>query len=142
MNQIQIQKEILFAGKCTFTISNPQSRHHTFRISKVECNDKKTRYFAGVLAGPENEIDYKYIGMVFPDNGNLHFTSKSNLPPQDERVKVLEWILKLIFKNKDLPDGYKIELSKDCAKCGRLLTTMESIERGIGPECAQSLSLS
>lgn len=31
--------------------------------------------------------------------------------------------------------GWRVELAADCIRCGRLLTTPESIANGIGPEC-------
>lgn len=32
---------------------------------------------------------------------------------------------------------YRLQLTATCSRCNRLLTTPESIERGIGPDCSQ-----
>jgi hypothetical protein len=36
---------------------------------------------------------------------------------------------------------YTVQLSKRCLRCNRTLTTPESLERGIGPECANIMGI-
>jgi hypothetical protein len=45
----------------------------------------------------------------------------------------------MVWKNQELPGGYKIHHEGRCGKCGRLLTVPESVETGIGPECAKRM---
>jgi hypothetical protein len=49
---------------------------------------------------------------------------------------VIRWAVKAVAKGS-LPEGYKIQHEGKCCRCGRTLTTPESIERGIGPECVK-----
>jgi hypothetical protein len=51
--------------------------------------------------------------------------------------KVIEWFFQHYFKN---PNGYKtikVYHSGKCGKCGRKLTTPESIKSGLGPYCGK-----
>jgi hypothetical protein len=39
----------------------------------------------------------------------------------------------------ELPKGLKVHHEGRCCRCGRKLTVPESIETGLGPECASRL---
>jgi len=119
-------------GNAIFTVSNPQNEHYTFKVSKKP-NDEDSPLFVGLLTGPNNEYNYQYIGIL--DKYQLKLTKKSNITPSSKVLKVFNWTLKQVYFNKRPPKGYSIQHVGKCCKCGRTLTTPESIALGIGPSC-------
>lgn len=132
-----LQTNFITAGKAIFTVSNPTGTHYTYLIQKKEANNGYAEsYFAKLLTGPDNTSHYTYIGTLDPTQGEVRTTAKSKIQRDDQPFRVLNWALKKIWANAELPEGYKIQPSEACARCGRALTTPESLERGLGPECA------
>jgi hypothetical protein len=130
-------KEFLLAGKAVFTVSNPSGVRYTFRIKKSEFNGKSI-WFAGLLAGPNNEADFVYMGVV-SENGSVFPTAKSKLQADSLPCKVLKWSLGLVWSGSEVPEGYKIQHAGKCGRCGRTLTVPESLESGLGPECSEKV---
>ena len=135
-----ITSEFIKAGKAIFTVANlNKETHFTFKITKKVIDDinddKKDIYFTSVLNGPDNWSNYQYVGIYNPDQNKVFLTKKSPYNLASVEYKVLTWALNIIESQKPLPAGYAIKHSGKCGRCGRLLTTPESIENGIGPEC-------
>jgi len=136
-NQIT-DKRFFEGGRATFTVSNGRGEHYTFRINKPKRDDKgNPPYFISMLTGSDNDSDYTYIGLYIPQNNNVKLTSKSKFTADSKPIRVLNWAFTMIAEGKELPLGYSIQHEGRCCRCARTLTTPESIERGIGPECAK-----
>lgn len=118
-------------GNAIFTVANPEGNHYTFKIRHPE----KKPFFVSLLTGPDNCSDYTYLGMYIPQNKTVTLTAKSKFTENSTPVKVIRWAIKMIADNKPLPQGYSIQHEGRCCRCGRILTTPESIKNGIGPEC-------
>ena len=121
-------------GKAIFTISNPNNEHFTYKI-KMKKLEKDSFWFIYLLTGPDNTSSYTYLGCYVPSIHGIRLTAKSKLPIDSKPVKVLTWAIKKVVNQEAIPEGYKIQHEGKCGRCGRLLTTPESITRGIGPEC-------
>lgn len=121
-------------GNATFTVSNDRGNHYTFKIRKPR---KDSPLFASLMTGPDNEASFTYVGVLDPATMVVKLTTKSRLTPESVPFKVLNWAIKAITTSHKLPPGYAIQHNGHCCRCGRTLTTPESIERGIGPECAK-----
>ena len=121
-------------GKAIFTVANPSNEHYTYKIRKKIFDDKRTCWFIYLLTGPQNTNDYTYLGVYVPSIHGVRLTAKSKYTEDSKPVKVLKWALTRVANN-NLPVGYKIQHEGRCGRCGRTLTTPESISRGIGPEC-------
>jgi hypothetical protein len=119
------------AGKAIFTVSNPIGDHYTYKITKKE----KGPFFVALLTGPDNTSDYTYLGIYHPGKRSITLTAKSKFTETSTPVRVIRWAIIMIKDGKGLPRGYTIRHEGRCCRCGRMLTTPESIERGIGPEC-------
>ena len=120
----------LNAGNATFTIENQENKRYTY---KVKLSKNLNRYFVYMLTGNNNETDYTYVGMlVF---SNLVLTKASKYTCDTLAVKVFNYALDLIKGNKELLSGYFLEHNGHCGRCGRKLTTPESIKAGLGPIC-------
>jgi hypothetical protein len=125
------------AGRAIFTTDNGKGEHFTFRVkaSKPSAAWPTPAYFVQLLTGPENTSDYTYVGML-TEQDTLRLTAKSQFKPESLPVRVFNWTMRVLRGEAKMPEGYSVQGSTRCVRCGRLLTTPESIESGIGPECA------
>ncbi len=147
--------DFIRAGKATFTIESEKTGNHlTYKVTSVEGSN--TRYFVKLLGGSDNENSY-YIGMIVEDTfkspvAGAHanvvshigwkfiLTKASRVNDSTTPVKALRYVLEALSKN-EMPAKTKIFHEGKCGRCGRKLTVPESIERGIGPECAGILGV-
>lgn len=130
-----------------WTIEGPRG-HRTYRISTIiapkdqpevslpvpEGQSKPFRQrFAGrrvleLLTGPDNTSSYRGLAWYDGKIGKLWKLGQG--------LEVLvNTFAKLVERGEPL-EGYTVHFARNCYKCNRLLTTPESIERGIGPICA------
>ena len=96
-------------------------------------------WFVSLLTGRDNETSYSYLGMLDPKEGKFALTKASKMNEDSMVVKLLRRSLERIWKNetKEIEQaGFKIHHEGRCGRCGRKLTVPESIETGLGPECA------
>ena len=141
-----VGREFLTSGNATFTVEIPDSyreyhnvpAHYTFNIRRKIEDGAKTPMFISMLAGPNNESDYVYIGICTEPNGQVRLTKKSKLTADSYPVKILARVLARVFAGEQWAiekAGFSVHHCGQCGRCGRALTTPESIQRGIGPEC-------
>ena len=135
-----ITPTFVLAGKAIFTASSPSS-HFTFRVDRKEVSEGKRIFFVSVLSGPDNTSDYSYLGLLDPVSGGLKNT-KASPSEQCQSFQVARWVLGKIWSGRPLPAGYAIHHAGRCGRCGRMLTVPESIESGIGPDCAAKMARS
>lgn len=134
---IENPKVFILAGKAYFTIQNKETNNHlTYRINICKDNEKENKfYFVGVCSRYEG---YSYIGNLYAskDETNYRFVPSKKIKNNPLSVKVFNVILdRYINKNNPHPNISFYHHNK-CGKCGRTLTTPESIKSGIGPTCA------
>lgn len=132
-----INANFLTAGKATFTVANPQGTHYTFRITKKE----DSPFFVSLLTGPDNTYSYTYLGIYNPSQGKVILTKKSKFTEQSTPVKVVRWAITNVLQEQPVPNGYSIQHSGRCGHCNRKLTVPESLDTGLGPECATQLGV-
>lgn len=144
-----INKTFVLAGDATFTVELPPGSaqpHYTYRVQKTEATPRYPQpgYFVKLLTGPDNEGDYSYLGKLDENSGAVILTAKSKLPPDAFPVRLFNRICNRIW----LDDceayeqhGYRVHHEGRCGRCGRKLTVPESVETGIGPECAEIMGL-
>lgn len=128
----------MLAGNATVTVvdANAEQRF-TYKVQAPrDQNDQRPIYFVKVLTGPENTRDYSYMGMI-SERTWLRTTARSRVTADAPSFKLLRRVLDGLGRNWPLPDGVEVWHEGKCGRCGRALTVPESIERGIGPECAQ-----
>ncbi len=125
-----IDLNFIKAGNATFTIANPDGKRYTF---KVKYSKKIKQYFAYILTGPSNTSDYTYLGMLFDDH--IVPTKKSKYSVLSLPIKVINYAIDIANGDKQLLPGYFLEHNSHCGRCGRELTTPESIKTGLGPVC-------
>ena len=127
----------IMAGNAYFTLrSKATGVRYTFHVRKAERNEQnnwKELWFVSLLAGPDNNADYVYMGIV-RDNV-FRLTAKSKFNEDTAPVKAFRWSFTALVQHT-LPAMLEIWHDGRCGRCGRKLTVPESVAAGIGPECA------
>lgn len=123
----------------TFTISSPDC-HFTFKIKAMASRSKPNSktLLLSVMTGQDNESSFSYIGILVKDEIRppaILSTKGSKVSQSAKSVRSLLWVLNKIKLGLELPEGYHCQHSGKCARCGRKLTTPESITLGLGPVC-------
>ncbi len=105
--------------------------HRTFRIRTNDADSSFApgRQVIGYLHGPSNEGDY--INFAFVGDGRI-FPWKRFSTGYDHIIAAARY---LVAGNHEQAGRQYAMQSGNCYRCGRLLTTPESIELGIGPTC-------
>lgn len=120
-------ESLVEAAASSFTVRSPKTgAHYTFRTQRA---DNPEIRFVHVLSGPENTHDFRYIGYV--RRGVFVHSPMGSVMADAPSVVAFAWLW--IHRTKPAPA--EVYHQGNCAKCGRVLTTPESIERGIGPVC-------
>lgn len=121
-------------GNALFTlVSSKTGTRFTYRARKSKDGSV---FFVSVMFGRDNISDYAYMGVI-RDN-RYQPGRKSNITPGDVRNKAFAWFYQALqHPNNSGLDKIEFWHEGRCACCGRTLTVPESIEKGIGPECAK-----
>jgi hypothetical protein len=134
----------VLAGKATITlVSRKTGTRFTYRITKTKQEGRgPVSHFVAVLTGANNEGDYQYLGNMRSSVAGVRFEHgrKSRISLQAPSFRAFEWFWAQINRGK-LPDALEVWHEGSCCRCGRKLTVPESVERGIGPECATKMHL-
>lgn len=128
--------QFVLGGKAIFTLKNAETGNRfTYRVDEKANPDKSVVYFVSLLAGPDNEADYTYLGWI--KNRQFSLTKKSRmngLTEQTPSVKAFSWAYSN-FTVGIVPEKLEFWHAGRCGRCGKKLTVPESIENGFGPEC-------
>ncbi len=135
--KVTLTKNFFLGGRATFTVQNNKGEHYTFKVSQRA----ESPFFVSLMTGPDNENSFSYMGLLHPDNGWVKLTHNSKVTEDTISLAVVRWALKKVWSNGDLPEGYNIRHAGKCGCCGRKLTTPDSLDRGIGPECMKRFGL-
>jgi hypothetical protein len=127
--------EFIRAGNARLTlVSRATQARFTYRVRRAK-RAKRPMWFVDVLSGPSNTDDYQPVGAI--DVAALHpyRGSSPKVQPAAPSVKAFAWTYGRLASGKPI-DGVEVWHEGRCGRCGRVLTVPESIERGLGPECA------
>lgn len=133
MNPQQI-REFVLAGNALFTLkSNRTGEHYTFKVrAAVPQADKlPTHWNVSVLRGRDNSRDYKWIGRI--DREGVFFGGLEHT----QSFRGFAWCWEHLDR---CGERFEFNHAGRCGRCGRLLTTPESVEKGIGPECQDKMA--
>jgi hypothetical protein len=123
----------MLAGKAIVTVVSVASGcRYTYRIrAKDTPEGEDTVHFVSVLQGPENTRDYTFLGTIFAGKRFFH-GKKSKISEDAPSARAWSW-----YWNHLDSDKIEVYHAGKCGRCGRLLTDPDSIERGLGPKCAE-----
>src|SRR5437016_4133052 len=91
-----IEKRLILAGRCVFTITGKEGRHYTYRVNKKK---DKAMWFVDLLIGPDNEANYTYLGMLNHTTGKV-FPTTSKLKKDSLPFRAINFVLSLIWAGK------------------------------------------
>ena len=132
--------EFILGGKSFVTFLNTKTDNRfTFKVVK---HKKEDLFFVNVLTSPDI---YTFIGTV-NSTGSFRHSRKSKITGEAQSVKVFSYVfskLQIIVKPSTetedaitaLPEFIEVYHSVRCVKCGKRLTTPNSINLGYGPDC-------
>lgn len=131
-------QEYITAGNATFTVkSSKWQKYYTYKFVHKKNDKCKERYMIYLLYGPDNTANYRYFGLFYADTQTLRLSENTYTDP----AVMLRAFIKILYTESQVwPTTCHFYKSGKCACCGRKLTTPESIERGIGPECYEKLN--
>lgn len=132
-------RAFVLGGNALFTImSVGTGTRFTFRVRASEDSGERAGrgvFFVSLLAGPDNEADYAYLGIIPKDDPlSFRLTAKSKAGEGATSVKAFRWFWNQVGQGR-LPATVEVWHEGRCGRCGRTLTVPSSIESGFGPEC-------
>lgn len=131
-------KEFMTAGHAIVSLrSKKTGAHFTYRITKPQDKKDTQMLFVGLLSGPDNTSNYTYMGVI-RNHKYFDSTKNSKVGKDAPSWKAFQWAWENICRGT-LPEALEVWHEGRCGRCGRLLTVPESVERGIGPECAKHM---
>lgn len=122
----------LFAGNATITLRSTRTGDHF--TYKVQPSDDGKVFFVKVLTGPDNRTDFQFLGVY--RNGRYSHGMRSRVGPSAGSARAFEYLAACLVRGGDLPALLEARHENRCGACGRKLTVPESIDSGLGPECA------
>ena len=129
-------RTFILAGDSIFTVENEATGgRFTFKVSRADGENPDRPWFVGLLAGPDNTSDYRYMGCIF-EGAKYVITRKSWIAPDSPSQKAFMWLWLRVASAAPLPSSVKVYHMGRCGRCGRPLTVPESIRTGLGPVCA------
>lgn len=126
------RKPYILGGNAKITVvSRKSGQSYTYQVRQLKSGCDKTLHFVSVLTGPDNTRDYEFLGTIFDTEKFVH-GRRSRIDADAYSAKAFAWL----WRNLDDSERVTVLHSGCCSRCGRELTTPESIRRGLGPVCA------
>lgn len=132
-------------AKAIFTlVSRASGARFTYKVTKAKKrqDSQGTTLFVSVLTGSDNQEDYTFLGTLWQgEDGTWPFSykhgRKSKIGEDAPSARAFDYFWRYLRKGQaDILDAVEFWHEGVCGRCGRPLTVPESIELGLGPECA------
>lgn len=145
IGNVELNKALpyMLAGKSEFVLhSTKTNQDFCYRLNKKEKIDKENEYiyFLNIKQGR----DWKYAGVIwFKNEENKFYFSKGAKGEIDSNnldVKSLVFVLNKLQQGLE-PQYCLVYHTGKCGRCGKKLTTPESILTGLGPECCKKVGI-
>ena len=131
LSEAEAIRRFVLAGNATFTIeSRKTGARYTYRARTAD--GKPT--FVSLLTGASNETDYEFLGTIFPEGSAYRHGRRSRIGADAPGARAFAWFWERLASHA--PTTCAFYHSGRCGRCGRRLTVPQSIQTGLGPECA------
>ena len=135
--------DFILAGRARVTLTSLKTGdHYTYRVSRKTREGgpsyETTPWFVSVLSGPDNGSDYNYIGFIPKQGPGDGLVAGQKGRPDATSFKAFQWALSKLVGGS-IPSELRIQHEGSCCRCGRALTHPDSVESGVGPECARKM---
>ena len=146
MNAQQI-REFILAGNALFTLKSLVSgKHYTFKVQQAAkwsaalnkaVPVSPPAWHVKVLNGPDNSRNYRAIGLL--RNGVFAYRLSDR---ERNSASAFNWFWRMLNEGSEERFVAQCQFNHAgrCGRCGRLLTTPESVAAGIGPECQDKMA--
>jgi Family of unknown function (DUF6011) len=128
----------MLAGNAIVTFESQKTQvHFTYRVQAPKPGKSRggpVSHFVAVLTGPDT---FQYLGCVFQSKFYSHGRN-SKIGPDAKSAQAFAWVWKKLSAGV-MPEVLEVYHEGRCGRCGRRLTTPESVSSGIGPECAKKM---
>ncbi len=116
-------------------VSKKTGKDFTFKVANKSWNGKTYTH----VSVETQYLEFKYLGTFF--NGKIFNKKQVVLSPS---AIAIAWLLCKVQESKFtlLDESVEVLHLGNCIRCGRTLTDAQSIERGLGSECAKNLGVS
>ena len=134
-----VTTRFMLSGRAYLTFESQRTgTHFTYRIvgNKKKGGTAPT-HFVGVLTRPDT---YTYLGCVF-DGWKYAHGRKSPIGQDAPSAKAFAWCWRKLMVERCMPETLEVFHEGRCGRCGRRLTTPESVARGLGEECERKMGL-
>lgn len=121
------------AGNATFTIVSLKTG--TRFTYKVRASDDGKVFFVKVLTGSDNENDFTFLGTIWSDSRVFRRGNRAPISEEAPSSKAFARFWSKLLAGS-IPETLEFHHAGRCGRCGRKLTTPESVQRGLGPECS------
>jgi len=132
---MKTQVSTILNGK--YTLKNPATgQHKTFKIHTKQRGNLKGKRILSLLVGPDNMNSYR--GFAFVNDDGIKVWSKycTENSVWQKYANILWDVLTNYDNSSYIKRGLQLFKEARCIRCNRTLTHPDSIEMGIGPECA------
>lgn len=123
-----LRRDFVLAGNAVVTLQGKGTRY-TYRVLRNAKPGSKASHWVHVLNGPNNETDFRFVGGITEQG--FYVSDKAPVREDAPSAQAFAWFWKH-------PEDTRVTVlhAGRCGRCGRLLTTPESIRTGLGPTCA------
>ena len=140
---LKIALKFMLAGKSEFVMhSNKTNQDFTYRLNrKISQEDKdKFIYFVSTKMG----TTWEYAGILWYDDKQDQYRfaqgKKGQVDASNIYIRSLIFVLNKLHKG-GIPEHLTVYHTGSCGRCGKKLTTTESILTGLGPECSKKVGI-
>jgi hypothetical protein len=126
-------RPFMLGGNATVTLVSPKTG--TRFTYKIRASEDGQVHFVSLLSGPDNEADYKYLGIIRRD---IFWPGRKTPKPGDigrDAPSSLAFAYTWAKLAKGVMPAVEIWHEGRCGRCNRKLTVPSSIASGFGPEC-------
>ena len=123
----------MVAGNAVFRYTNHATKKQF--VYKVKQAGEEPRWNVMVRCEIAGERDFGYIGMI--KARQFRHTARSFVTDESDEFDMFEFLFLHVIRGKELPKNREFEHMGRCGRCGRLLVEPDSVERGLGPKCAE-----
>lgn len=126
-------KKFIKGGLAIFTIRNEKTGNRfTYKFKRNDKNPSVYWVYMLCMAQEDDTKNYKFLG-GFSEEKKFINSPKAQIK-NTIGVKAIDWFCRHLYK-EDFPPELKIYHLSHCGRCGRPLTTPDSIISGFGPDC-------
>lgn len=123
-------KDFLLGGKAEFTLVQEGEKEVSMKYRLVG-NDNKSCFFVY----SEGNATAKLLYQGYITVRKMEFHRAKNIADSDYNEKAIKALNWLFAHCNNLPSVVHVIHHGKCARCGRKLTDLESIQTGLGPIC-------